>query len=100
VAEDVKDMDYAQFKFLYKRGDLRDKSEVFPPIEANDEANIDPSLAVFFNFGNDLITEEYIKRVIQSAPRIRKFLLVAPNLERKRSMTNTAIDRKAEIFIQ
>lgn len=26
VAEDVKDMDYAQFKFLYKRGDLRDKS--------------------------------------------------------------------------
>lgn len=65
-------------------------------MEDNDD--YDPSIAVFFNFGNETITEEYIKRAIQSASKIRKFFLVAPTDEKKKSNA-VLLDKKAQNFI-
>lgn len=64
-----------------------------------DSEDYDPSIAAIFNFGNDTISEEYIKRIIQSAPKIRKFFLIAPQNEKQKA--NAALlDKKAQNFIQ
>jgi len=88
-----------EFFKLFQQGDLQNKREIFPPLEPSDNEEIDPSIAVFFNFCNDAITEEYIKRVIQSAPKIRKFLLIAPTVDTLKN-SSTLLDRKAQIFVQ
>ena len=49
-------------------------------------------LVIFYNFSNEDITEEYIRRVIQSAPDIRKFLIVESDfnhLKPKKSNTES-----------
>lgn len=66
-------------------------------MEDNDD--YDPSIAVFFNFNNDAITEEYIKRAIQSAPKIKKFFIVAPSNDKSKN-SSLLLDKKAHNFIQ
>jgi DNA-directed RNA polymerase I, II, and III subunit RPABC1 len=64
-----------------------------------DTEDYDPSIAVVFNFPNETISEEFIKRMIQAAPKIRRFFVVAPNNDRQKP--NAALlDKKAQNFIQ
>ena len=53
---------------------------------------------MFYNFCNEEITAEYIKRVTQSDPKIRKFFLVAP-LQGKGKSTAFSLDKKAQNYI-
>jgi hypothetical protein len=71
---------------------------VFPPLDMEDSEDYDPSIAVIFNFSNEAISEEFIKRMIQAAPKIRKFFVVAPSGDRNKP--NAAlIDKKAQNFV-
>ena len=99
VSDDLKEMTFPQFNDQYEKHEMDDKREIFPPLDMEDSEDYDPSIAVVFNFNNQPITEEYIKRVIQSAPKIRKFFLLAPANEKLKA--NAALlDKKAHNFIQ
>ena len=54
---------------------------------------------MFFNFKSEEITEEYIKRVIQSASRIKKFFIVAPANDKSKN-SSLQLNKKAHNFIQ
>lgn len=63
-----------------------------------EDEEIDPSIAVFYNFNEEEITAEYVNRVIKSCGKIRKFFLVTPSLSRNKT-TNYVLDKKAQAFI-
>jgi hypothetical protein len=92
-------MEFPEFNDLYEREDLKDKREIFPPLEIMEEEDYDPSIAVFYNFSNEPITEEYIRRVVQSSGNIKKYFLVAPAQDKQKSSAFT-LDKKAQNFIQ
>jgi hypothetical protein len=98
VADELSKMGFIEFNDHYERHDLNEKVEIFPPLDMEDTDDYDPSIAVIFNFANEAITEEFIKRMIQSAPKIRRFFVVAPNNDRQKP--NAALlDKKAQNFI-
>jgi hypothetical protein len=99
VPDDSKEMNFVEFNDLYSRQELRDKRELFPPIDVEDNDDYDPSIAVFFNFSNEAITEEYIKRAIQSASKVKKFFIVAPSSDKPKN-SSQLLDKKAHNFIQ
>ena len=99
VDNEKKDMPFAEFNDRFERHELGEKLELFPPLDMEDTEDYDPSIAVIFNFPNDTISEEFIKRMIQAAPKIRRFFVVAPNTDRLKP--NAALlDKKAQNFIQ
>lgn len=99
VPDDSRDLTFAEFLEKYELGEFRDKKDVFRPLEPELNEDQDPSIAVFYNFKNEAITEEYIKMVIQTVPKTKKFFLLAPTNEK--SKTNAILlDKKAQNFIQ
>jgi hypothetical protein len=91
-------MGFEEFNDLFENKELRDKKEIFPPLEMDEDDEIDPSIAVFYNFSNEEITAEYINRVIKACEKIRKFFLVAPS-QLKGKQTVFTLDKKAQSHI-
>jgi len=98
VPEESKNMSFQEFNDLFENKELRDKREIFPPLEMEDDEEIDPSIAVFYNFCNQDMTPEYINMITKSCEKIRKFFLVAP-LTAKGKNTTFTLDKKAQSFI-
>ena len=67
-------------------------------MEYDEDEEIDPSIAVFYNFTCEDITSEYVSRIVKSCEKIRKFFLVAPSLMKGKT-TTYQIDKKAQNYI-
>lgn len=63
------------------------------------ESETDNSIAVFYNFREEKITEEYIKKMIQTTSKVKKFFLVVPSIEKGKAKIMN-IDKKALTFVQ
>jgi len=98
VPEESQRITFEEFNDLFENKELRDKREIFPPLEMEEHEEIDPSIAVFYNFSNEDMTAEYINRITKSCERIRKFFLVAP-LQTKGKNTPFTLDKKAQSHI-
>lgn len=98
VLDDAKSITPAEFTEMHKRDELSHKKELFPPLDFDENDEYDPSIAVYYNFAGEEITEEYIKTAIQSAPKIKHFFIVAPVIEKPKG-TTTLIHKKVQNFI-
>lgn len=98
VNEDSKNITLAEFSEQFEGQELKDRREIFPPLDMDEDDEVDPSIAVFFNFGGEDITAEYVNRIIKSCGKIHKFFLVAP-AQAKNKSTTYVLDKKAQNFI-
>lgn len=96
VNEESKNMTFIEFNDLYERQELTDKREIFPPLEMEEDEEVDPSIAVFYNFIQEELSPEYINRIIKSCGKITKFFLVAPSFSKNKVYT---LDKKTQNFI-
>ena len=91
-------MEFPEFLEKYENQELREKREIFPPLTLEeDDEDFDRSVAVFYNFGSEEITTEYLSRVVKSCEKIYNFFIVAPSQTKKNSVG--LIDRKATAYI-
>lgn len=57
VSDDLKEMNFVEFKEVYESGEIIEKREIFPPLDMEDSEDYDPSIAAIFNFSNNTISE-------------------------------------------
>lgn len=99
VSDELKETKFAEFNDKFERHEFNEWREIFPPLDMEDNEDYNPSIAVLFNFANETISEEFIKRMIQAAPKIRKFFVVAPKTPSNK-LNAPLLDKKAQNFIQ
>ena len=98
VGDDAKSMTFVEFSEQFERPETKERREIFPPLDMEEDDEVDQSIAVFFNFLAEDITAEYIGRVIKACQKITKFFLVAP-AQTKNKGTPYVLDKKAQNFI-
>ena len=98
VGEDAKKTE-PEFRDKSNSRELLDKRDFFPPLtEPGEDEEYDRSIAVFYNFKGDDITDDFLNRVVKSCDKIYNFFIVAPNQTRK-SATGI-LDRKATQYVK
>ena len=66
--------------------------------EIGDNEEYDRSIAVFYNFKGEDITDEYLSKMVKACEKTYNFFIVAPALNKKNTIT--VLDRKASAFIK
>lgn len=97
VGDESKNMTLAEFSEQFEHAQARERREIFPPLDMNEDDEVDQSIAVFFNFLGEDITAQYVNRVIKACDKIHKFFLVAPAQAKKGS--TYVLDKKAQNFL-